>query len=210
MVESDRERFAVDVMAPLAEVFGEISALTIQAWWMALQAYPFVAIQQAALCCLRSVRSRTDAEGHQWRALWPTPGDVIAVMGHQAEASEEQRVPRKALPAPAVRSAMAHEAMARINAALAGQLTVDALITWCAEAEARWPGIGWAAAGEQLRLRPQPTRVGKHGLTRARAILQAWEQAPWASRQRPREEIERQKEILRGLDGQPVAEEPPF
>ena len=100
MVESDRSRFAVEIMAPLAEVFGEISALTIHAWWMALQEYPFEAIRVAALSCLRSVRSRTDDEGHHWRALWPTPGDVIAVMEQGAEARQEQRDTRKALPEP--------------------------------------------------------------------------------------------------------------
>lgn len=86
-----------------------------------------------------------------------------------------------------------------IQAVLASRMTVDQIIAWCEEADGKWPLIGWREAAEALRNRPQP--AGRAKMREALAIFQAWEQAPWTSRQRSQEELGRQKEVLRGMDG---------
>ena len=103
---------------------------------------------------------------------------------------------------------MAQVASQTIQPALDGRMTVDQLTAWCEEAEGKWPLIGWRKAAETLRNRPRP--AGRAKVREARATLQAWEVEPWTSRQRSQEDLARQKEILRGMDGQAVSDEVPF
>jgi hypothetical protein len=95
--EADRKPFS-KLMATLAEVFGEISTLKIQAYWMALLPYPLAAIEEAAMVLVRSRQTSVTDAGQTFRAPWPTPGDVIAVMQGEAEVREQRRQHRKAFP----------------------------------------------------------------------------------------------------------------
>ena len=103
---------------------------------------------------------------------------------------------------------MAAIASQTIQSVLSGRMTVDQLVAWCEEAERKWPLIGWAQAAEVLRNRPRPAARAR--VREGQAALDAWEKAPWTSRQRSQEELERQKEVLRGMDGQAVSEEVTF
>jgi len=103
---------------------------------------------------------------------------------------------------------MAQEAMKRITAALSGQMTVDALLAWCEEADARWPLIGWRAAAEQLRRLPTRTpgvrTLGGQARQAAYEKIVAQERATLTPFQR-----ETRARLL-GMDGKPVEPEVPF
>ena len=103
---------------------------------------------------------------------------------------------------------MAQEAMKRIMAAQSGRMTVDALIAWCEEADARWPLIGWREAAERLRRVPPRTQgvrtLGGQARQAAYEKIVAQERATLTPFQR-----ETRARLL-GMDGKPVEPEVPF
>lgn len=74
MVEHDRARFS-QCMTLLSEIFGAVSALKLQAYWMALLEYDIRDVEAAAIRCLKT---RKSSDGYP--APWPTPADLIALM----------------------------------------------------------------------------------------------------------------------------------
>lgn len=76
MTEADRSRYE-HCMAILGEVYGALSALRLQAYWIGLGACEILDIEAAVLRCIRTRRSH---DGYP--APWPTPGDLIALMYH--------------------------------------------------------------------------------------------------------------------------------
>ena len=74
MIEQDRGKFS-ELMAILAEVFGAITALRIQAYWMALMEYDVGTVEAATMRCVRTRKSQGG-----YPATWPTPADLIALM----------------------------------------------------------------------------------------------------------------------------------
>jgi hypothetical protein len=79
MIEQDRGKLS-ELMAMLAEVFGAITALRIQAYWMALMEYDIGTVEAAIMRCIRTRKSQ---DGYP--ASWPTPGDLIALMYRDLE-----------------------------------------------------------------------------------------------------------------------------
>src|SRR3990167_1832513 len=106
-------------MAMLAEIFGPISALKIQAYWLALKDLPAADLEEAAARCLRKFRSLVTEDGMR-RAPWPTPGDILSEMwgGGEADGVPPQPVNRKALPEPSCTPEVAKENLAKIYALL--------------------------------------------------------------------------------------------
>lgn len=95
MIEQDRGKFS-ELMAILAEVFGAITALRIQAYWMALMEYDIGTVEAATMRCVRTRKSQGG-----YPATWPTPADLIALMYTNQEGVSDPpaRMDRKALTA---------------------------------------------------------------------------------------------------------------
>jgi hypothetical protein len=95
VIEEDRGKFS-ELMAMLAEVFGAITALRIQAYWMALMEYDVGTVEAATMRCIRTRKSQGG-----YPATWPTPGDLIALMYRGLEDTPDPpaRMDRKALTA---------------------------------------------------------------------------------------------------------------
>ena len=93
MDDRDRDQFSA-LMAFMAEVYGSLSALKIQAYWIALMEFPWRDVQAAAVRCMKTRRTTGG-----FPASWPTPGDLIALMW-MGEESQAPRQVRRALPEP--------------------------------------------------------------------------------------------------------------
>jgi len=96
MVEHDRARFSQG-MTMLSEIFGAVSALKLQAYWMALLEYDIQDVEASAIRCLKTRKSSDGYPAH-----WPTPADLIALMyrGQESVPDPPPRPVRGVLPEP--------------------------------------------------------------------------------------------------------------
>lgn len=108
MDDRDRDQFS-SLMAFMAEVYGPLSALKIQAYWMALMEFPWRDVQAAAARCLKTRRTSGG-----FPPSWPTPGDLIALMW-MGDESLAPRQPRRALPEPPRDPAVAKAYLAKVE-----------------------------------------------------------------------------------------------
>lgn len=139
------------------------------------------------------------------RSLFPDPDtDPDAPIRVYRDTPEHPLPPSRHYPG------MAEEASGQIHAVLSGKVSVDGLSTWCSEAEIRWPGIGWGLAAMELRERkrgvnPAYLAPWRQERMRSRAILESWEPT-----RIDKSEVEQQKSVILGMNGQPVADGVPF
>lgn len=108
MNDEDRDRFSA-LMALMAEVYGPLSALKIQAYWMALSEFPWSDVEAAALRCIQTRRTSAG-----FPPSWPTPGDLIALMWDQ-HGEPPRRAPQRALAEPPCDPAVARGYLSQIR-----------------------------------------------------------------------------------------------
>ena len=193
MDDRDRDQFSA-LMAFMAEVYGPLSALKIQAYWMALMEFPWRDVQAAAVRCMKTRRTTGG-----FPASWPTPADLIALMW-MGDESPAPRPARRALPEPPRDPAVAkaylakvEELLSRLTNRVRGMPRPDKQEKAPPAPTFRMSEDNWRARWHLYKLDPEYKVVAD--AIPARLRIQ------FAEEDRKRE---------KGLDGQAVSDEVPF